>query len=206
MWNLPRPEIEPMSLASAGEILTTGPPRKSLIFLIIFVKTPLLNKVTYTGSRKTYPSGAGIRQHSTHYTQRLPTESVETFSELQCGQWPVHLMQCLLLSFHMCHSSIVLKALPGYSYSLTIYPSETFPPTNLLHVYSTLVVVLLFSCSVISDSLWPHGLQHIRVSCPSPYPGAFSNSCPLNLDAIQSSPLSSPFPPAFNLSQHQGLF
>ena len=42
---------------------------------------------------------------------------------------------------------------PSYSYSLTTYPSETFPPTNLLHVYSTLVVVLLFSCPVISDSL-----------------------------------------------------
>ena len=25
-----------------------------------------------------------------------------------------------------------------------------------------------FSCSVVSDSLWPHGLQHIRLPCPSP--------------------------------------
>ena len=28
------------------------------------------------------------------------------------------------------------------------------------------------------DSLWPHGLQHIRLPCPSPTPGACSNSCP----------------------------
>ena len=35
-----------------------------------------------------------------------------------------------------------------------------------------------FSCSVVSDSLWPHGLQHARLSCPSPIPGACSNSCP----------------------------
>ena len=28
------------------------------------------------------------------------------------------------------------------------------------------------------DSLWPHGLQHVRLSCPSPTPGACSNSCP----------------------------
>ena len=35
-----------------------------------------------------------------------------------------------------------------------------------------------FSCSVVSDSLWPHGLQHIRLPCPSPTPGAYSNSCP----------------------------
>ena len=30
----------------------------------------------------------------------------------------------------------------------------------------------------MSDSLWPHGLQHTRPPCPSPTPGAYSNSCP----------------------------
>ena len=37
-----------------------------------------------------------------------------------------------------------------------------------------------FSCSVVSDSLRPHGLQHARPPCPSPTPGACSNSCPLS--------------------------
>ena len=37
-----------------------------------------------------------------------------------------------------------------------------------------------FSCSVVSDSLQPQGLQHARLSCPSPTPGACSNSCPLS--------------------------
>ena len=35
-----------------------------------------------------------------------------------------------------------------------------------------------FSCSVVSDSLQPHGLQHTRPPCPSPAPGVYSNSCP----------------------------
>ena len=35
-----------------------------------------------------------------------------------------------------------------------------------------------FSHSVMSDSLWPHGLQHARLPCLSPTPGASSNSCP----------------------------
>ena len=35
-----------------------------------------------------------------------------------------------------------------------------------------------FSCSVMSDSLQPHGLQHARLPCPSPTPRAYSNSCP----------------------------
>ena len=34
--------------------------------------------------------------------------------------------------------------------------------------------------SVVSDSLWPHGLQHARPPCPSPTPGIHSNSCPLS--------------------------
>ena len=37
-----------------------------------------------------------------------------------------------------------------------------------------------FSHSVMSDSLWPHGLQHARLPCPSSTPGGCSNSCPLS--------------------------
>ena len=33
---------------------------------------------------------------------------------------------------------------------------------------------------VMSDSLWPHGLQHARLPCPLPNPGVYSNSCPLS--------------------------
>ena len=61
----------------------------------------------------------------------------------------------------------------------------------------------------MSDSLQPHGLQHTRLPCPSPTPGACSNSCPLSgwcHPIISSHPLSSPSPPTLNLSQHQGLF
>ena len=36
------------------------------------------------------------------------------------------------------------------------------------------------SYSVVSNSLQPHGLQHARLPCPSPTPGACSNSCPLS--------------------------
>ena len=36
-----------------------------------------------------------------------------------------------------------------------------------------------FSCSAMSDSLWPNGLQHTRPLCPSLTPRVYSNSCPL---------------------------
>ena len=67
-----------------------------------------------------------------------------------------------------------------------------------------------FSFSSVAQScrtLRPHGLQHTRPPCPSPTPGAYLTHVHRVGDAIQPShPLSSPTPPAFNLSQHQGLF
>ena len=56
-------------------------------------------------------------------------------------------------------------------------------------------------------TLRPHGLQPVRFLCPSPTPSACSGSVHQVGDAIQPPhPLSSPFPPAFSLSQHQGVF
>ena len=56
-------------------------------------------------------------------------------------------------------------------------------------------------------TLWPHGLQHTRLPCPSLCPGVCSNSRLWVSDAIQSSlPLLPPSSPILNLSQHQGLF
>ena len=73
--------------------------------------------------------------------------------------------------------------------------------------------LLLFSCSVISDSLEPHGLHHGRFPCPSPSPRVCSNSyplsqcysiisssdapfssCPQSFPASGSFPMSRPFP------------
>ena len=39
---------------------------------------------------------------------------------------------------------------------------------------------LLFSCSIVSNSLWPHELQQARLPCTSPSPRVCSNSCPLS--------------------------
>ena len=42
------------------------------------------------------------------------------------------------------------------------------------------IVGIQFSWSVRPDYLWPHGLQHDRLPCPSPTPKAYSKSCPLS--------------------------
>ena len=77
----------------------------------------------------------------------------------------------------------------------------------LTHSIVYKVFQLLFSHSVVSDSFWPHGLQHARLPCPSPTPRACSNSCPLSWWCHSPSHLLLPAsPPVFNLSQYQGLF
>ena len=64
-----------------------------------------------------------------------------------------------------------------------------------------------FSCSVVSDSLRPHRLQHGSLPCPSPNQELTQTHVHWVGDAIQPPhPLLSPSPFTFNPSQHQGLF
>ena len=68
-----------------------------------------------------------------------------------------------------------------------------------------------FSCSGVSDSLWPHELQHARPPCPSPTPGIHPNSCPLSqwchptisssVVLFSSCPQSFPASESFQMSQ-----
>ena len=92
--------------------------------------------------------------------------------------------------------------------TVSVVSFKAFFLVEVQQTYSK-VLLFLFSCSVMSDSLQPHGLQH--------FPGGFlvlhhppefgqTHVCWVN-DAIQSShPLSPPSPSALSLSQHQDLF
>ena len=54
--------------------------------------------------------------------------------------------------------------------------------SNVLILFTKFAMALSVQFSsvtrVMSNSLWPHGLQHTRLTCPSPTPGVYSNSCP----------------------------
>ena len=78
-----------------------------------------------------------------------------------------------------------------------------------------------FSRSVMSDSLWPRGLQHARLPCLSPTPGVCSNSCALSrwchptisssvvpfFFSLQSFPASESFPVSqFFISGDQSMY
>ena len=47
------------------------------------------------------------------------------------------------------------------------------------HTKQWVSVIVQFSCSVMSNSLWPSGVQHARPPCASPTPRVYPNSCPL---------------------------
>ena len=74
-----------------------------------------------------------------------------------------------------------------FSCFMLIFPAPPFPRNWLywLEIFFSPFVSpksslsLQFSCSVMSNSLWPQGPQHARLPCPSPAPRACSNSCPL---------------------------
>ena len=64
-----------------------------------------------------------------------------------------------------------------------------------------------FSRSVVSNSLRPRGVEYARPPCLSLSPGVYPNSCPLSQSCHPTiSSFVAPSPPAFNLSQNQGLF
>ena len=62
---------------------------------------------------------------------------------------------------------------------LTSKASSSHQNNNPSFTLQLKITLLLFSHSVMSDSLQPHGLQHARHPCPSPSPRACSNSYPL---------------------------
>ena len=56
--------------------------------------------------------------------------------------------------------------------------SSPLKQTFCVHAKSLQFSSFQFSCSVVSDSLRPHGLQHARLPFPSPTLRVYSNSCP----------------------------
>ena len=72
-----------------------------------------------------------------------------------------------------------------------------------------------FNHSVMSNSLWPHRLQHARPPCPSPILGGYPNSCPLrwwcqstissSVISFSSHPQSFPASGSFQMSQRFAL-
>ena len=63
---------------------------------------------------------------------------------------------------------------------MTCFDATFFPSSYHFCNSYYIMASVQFSHSVVSYSLWPHGLQHTRAPYPSPTPGVYSNLCPLS--------------------------
>ena len=105
-----------------------------------------------------------------------------------CGQ---EIFWTLTICFLVFKDLVIIKERSRLSRMLWIRYLRTRDPSKFTRSLTTrvapyantsntmkLFLLLLFSRSVMSNSLWPHGLQHDRLPCPSPSPGVCSNWCP----------------------------
>ena len=123
---------------------------------------------------------------------------------------------CYLIIYKTCSKSERPwgKSLTSSSWLICFFPTESLIgiAINLWVILDNIDIKIFilgsvqFSRSVLLHSLQSHGLQDSRPPCPSATPGVYSNVHWIG-DAIKPyHPLLSSSPPAFNLSQHQGLF
>ena len=111
---------------------------------------------------------------------------------------------CRCVFLHSPHSLLC-----HYVHTSILNICISIPSCSWVHQYQLcrFHVSVQFARSAMSDSLRPHGQQHARLPVHHKLPEIAQTHVPPVGNAIQPShPLPSPSPPAFNLSQHQGLF
>jgi len=95
---------------------------------------------------------------------------------------------CHFWDFFLYQAADFFLAFLSYNWHITLYELKCTIWFDT-HIFCEMIITdrlvnssssVQFSCSVVSDSLWPHGLQHTRLPCLSPIPGVCSNSCPLS--------------------------
>ena len=142
----------------------------------------------------------------------------QNFSKTFQVLWPIHL---LVLGSVLVSSTAQNSSFMRHDSILSLHSHSAFPSplstTHPLRIFKNMWVVspewllLLFSHWVMSNSLWPHELQHTRFPCPSLSPRVCSNSCPLSqwyhptisssVTPFSSCPQSSPASVSFPVNQ-----
>ena len=117
----------------------------------------------------------------------------------------MHMLQC----WSLCSSHPLLPPLCPQVCSLSLHLPYCSANRFITTIFPFSSVHL--SCSVVSDSLGPHGLHHGRPPCPSPTPTIYANSCPSSrwchptissfLIPFSSHPQSFPASGSFQMSQ-----
>ena len=176
MWDLLASAIEPVSPALVGSFFTTEPPGSLGSMLLQKEET----RTFYHG--RSQQAGGGLLREQTGGCQGRGGGM----------EWEFGVSRYKLLYREWITTRCY------------IYPRELYTISCDKPQWKRIYVVVLFSHSVLSDFLWPHGQQHIRLPCPSLSPRVCSNSCALSWwcyptvvpfsSCLQSFPASGSFP------------
>ena len=110
--------------------------------------------------------------------------SIRGFSNesVLCIRWPKYWSFSFNIGASSVYSGLISFRIDWFDFLAIQGTLKSLPALQFKSINSSALSFLSvqFSRSVVSDSLRPHGLQHTRPPCPSPTPGAYSNSCPLS--------------------------
>ena len=126
-----------------------------------------------------------LREHG-HCAIQNHLRTLENFQEFLETIQTVHITNCgQLPSKEMSSSNDTAKGYPDLEIEASIVVQVVWRRTKQVTFLSVSFLYIKhqsvqFSCSVVSDSLQPHGLQHARPPCPTPTPRVYSNSSPLS--------------------------
>ena len=107
--------------------------------------------------------------HSIEEKNTLSEYTVESNHLVECS-----LIQTIFIVYLFCAYTIL--CLQAFTYMPILFYFNDVQ----LHIPNSIYLINYNNYLYISSSLWPHGLQHAKLSCPSPSPGVCLNSCPLS--------------------------
>ena len=122
--------------------------------------------------------------YHTYQTQSLYCMPLETYFSLLYSLQMWSFSKNLILKIHQLHQFFSLHLSLSFFFKVTLTLSNDIKTVHADSVWDVTLgsktILLLFSHSVVSHSLWPHELQPTRLPCPWPSPGVCSDSCLLS--------------------------
>ena len=107
------------------------------------------------------------------YSENLNSSPADRWEKM------LHMDMCMLSHSVVSSSATPTDCSPPGSSCPRDFPGKKTLEWVAISFFTTWIFSSVdFSHSGMSDSLWPHGLQHARPPCPSPTPRAYPNSCP----------------------------
>ena len=94
--------------------------------------------------------------------------------------------QCSEMILNIRHTHNQLAGVPSSTACSKQFSTSDTRQNQLAGIPRQRLFLLLFSCSVVSSSLQPHGVQHARLPCPKLSLVVCTNSCPLKLVMLSS--------------------